>query len=87
MTKYSIDAVPAKNDKLDEWRGNFKEVQFLHEPTYLIITGAIDDLWENSKGEYILVDYKSTSKNDEIVTLDQGWQDSYKRRMEIYLRE
>jgi len=46
MTKYGVDAVPAKNDKLDEWRENFKGVQFLHEPTNLIITGAIDDLWE-----------------------------------------
>jgi len=84
MTKYGVDAVPAKNDKLDEWRENFKGVQFLHEPTNFIITGAIDDLWENPKGEYMVVDYKSTSKNEEIVALDQGWQDSYKRQMEIY---
>ena len=84
MTKYGVDAVPAKNDKLDEWRENFKGVQFLHEPTNLIITGAIDDLWENSKGEYMVVDYKATSKNEEIVALNQGWQDSYKRQMEIY---
>ena len=84
MKQYGIDAVPAKNDKLDEWRENFKGVQFLHEPTNLIITGAIDDLWENPKGEYLVVDYKATSKDEEIVALNQDWQDSYKRQMEIY---
>jgi CRISPR/Cas system-associated exonuclease Cas4 (RecB family) len=84
MMKYRVDAVPAKNDNLEEWRENFKGIQFLHEPTNLIITGAIDDLWENPKGEYIVVDYKSTSKNGEIVALNHTWQDSYKRQMEIY---
>ena len=84
MTKYGIDAVPAKNDNLDKWRANFTGIQYLHEPTNLIITGAIDDLWENPKGEYIVVDYKATSKNEEIVALNHGWQDSYKRQMEVY---
>ena len=50
----------------------------------LLLFGAIDDLWINSKGEYIVVDYKATSKNEEIVALDKAWQDGYKRQMEIY---
>ena len=49
-----------------------------------MITGAIDDLWQNSKDEYIIVDYKATSKNEEINNLDKEWQDGYKRQMEIY---
>lgn len=84
MKKYGLDAVPAEHSSLDEWRDNFKGVQALHEPTGLFITGAIDDLWKNTKGEYIVVDYKSTSKNEEIIALDQDWQDGYKRQMEIY---
>jgi len=84
IIKYGIDAVPAKNDKLDEWRENFKGVRYLHEPTNLIITGAIDDLWENLDGEYIVVDYKATSKDEAIIELNKDWQDSYKRQMEIY---
>jgi hypothetical protein len=59
-------------------------VQYLHEPTNLLITGAIDDLWINSKGEYIVVDYKSTSKDEEITELNKDWQDGYKRQMEVY---
>jgi len=84
MEKYGVDAIPVPHEKLDQWRQNFKGVQFLHEPTNLIITGAIDDLWQNPAGEYIVVDYKSTSKNEEIVALNKGWQDAYKRQMEIY---
>lgn len=58
-------------------------VQDLHEPTNLLITGAVDDIWQNKKGELIVVDYKATSKNDE-VNLDAEWQDGYKRQMEVY---
>ena len=84
IEKYGVDAVPAAHAMLDEWRENFKGVQYFHEPTNLIITGAIDDLWQSSKGEYIVVDYKSTSKEEEIIALDKAWQDGYKRQMEIY---
>ncbi len=82
--KYGIDAKPVAHEELDEWRENFKGVSIVHEPTGLTITGAIDDLWINSAGEYIVVDYKATSKNDEITILDQDWHDGYKRQMEIY---
>ena len=43
-----------------------KEYKYHHKPTNLIITGAIDDLWQNPKGEFIVVDYKATSINEEI---------------------
>jgi len=49
-----------------------------------LITGAIDDLWQNSKGEYIVVDYKATAKAEEITKLDKDWHKGYKRQMEIY---
>lgn len=84
MKKYGIDALPARHDKLNEWRKNFKGVRYHHQPTNFIISGAIDDLWQNSKGEYIVVDYKATSKNEKITELKQEWQDSYKRQLEIY---
>ena len=49
----------------------------------MIVTGGIDDVWVNPKGEYIIVDYKATSKEEE-VSLDAEWQIGYKRQMEIY---
>ena len=84
IEKYGVDAIPVEHESLDDWRNNFRGIQFLHESTNLLITGAIDDLWLNSHGEYIIVDYKSTSKNEEIVALDKDWQISYERQMEIY---
>ena len=84
IEKYGVDAVPVAHKDLDKWRANFTGIQFLHKPTNLLITGAIDDLWQNSKGEYIIVDYKATSKEGEIKELDKAWQDGYKRQMEIY---
>lgn len=84
VKKYGVDAVPVKHRMLDEWRNNFKGVQVLDKETNLLVHGAIDDLWQNTKGEYIVVDYKSTSKNEEIIALDKDWQDAYKRQMEIY---
>ena len=84
IEKYGIDARPVSHEELNKWRENFVGVQFFHKPTNLTITGAIDDLWINEKGEYIVVDYKSTSKNEEITCLDKEWQDGYKRQMEIY---
>lgn len=82
--KYGIDAIPVADEHLAEWRDNFKGIQYLHRPTNLLIFGAIDDLWQNSKGEYIVVDYKATSKNGEINELNQTWHKGYKRQMEVY---
>jgi len=84
IEKYRVDARPVAHEELDTWRENFKGIQFLHKPTNLIITGAIDDLWINSKDEYIVVDYKSTSKDEEITELNKDWQIGYKRQMEVY---
>lgn len=84
IKSYGVDAMPAKHQKLEEWRNNFKGIEYFHKATNLIITGAIDDLWQNSKGEYIVVDYKATSKNGEIKELDKEWQGGYKRQMEVY---
>ncbi|MDO9231763.1 MAG: PD-(D/E)XK nuclease family protein [bacterium] len=83
MKAYGLSAVPFQHKMLDEWRENFKGVQFHHKPTNLIITGAVDDLWQDENGEIIVVDYKATSK-DAKVSLDADWQDGYKRQMEIY---
>lgn len=81
---YGIDAIPAAREEIDEWRANFKGVQFLHESTNLIITGAIDDLWVDSAGQYIVVDYKATAKKEPVTSMEAAWMDGYKRQMEIY---
>ena len=84
IEKYGVDARPVPHKDLEKWRHNFTGVQYLHKPTNFLVTGAIDDLWQNSKKEYIVVDYKSTSKGEEITELNKAWQDGYKRQMEVY---
>lgn len=84
MKAYNVDAIPFKNENMEKWRDALSEgIQYLHEPTNFIITGAIDDLWVNPQGELIIVDYKATSKDTE-VNIDAEWQIGYKRQMEIY---
>lgn len=80
---YGLDMVPFAHEKMNEWRENFKGVQYHHEPTNFIMTGAVDDLWVNKEGEIVVVDYKSTSKPSK-VSLDADWQMGYKRQMEMY---
>ena len=83
MKKFGIDAVPLKHEKLNEWRDPFKGITYQDKNTNFIITGGIDDIWINKQGEFIIVDYKATSKEEE-VSLDADWQIGYKRQMEIY---
>ncbi|MBU2632246.1 PD-(D/E)XK nuclease family protein [Patescibacteria group bacterium] len=84
MKAYEVDAVPLKHKKIDEWRDALRRgISAKIENTNIIITGGIDDVWINPQGEFIIVDYKATSKDGE-VNLDAEWQDGYKRQMEIY---
>lgn len=84
LEKYGVDARPVPHDDLEQWRHNFTGVQHLHPATNFLVFGAIDDLWQNSQGDYIVVDYKATSKDGEITELNQEWHKGYKRQMEVY---
>lgn len=84
--KFKIDASPFAHKDLDKWRANFTGVQTLHEPTNLLVFGAVDDVWVNPGGELIVVDYKATAKAKEITDLEPKgtWHDMYRRQMEVY---
>ncbi len=84
MTEYNIKAIPFEHEKLDIWRENFKGIQYFDKDLGFIISGAVDDLWINEGGELIVVDYKSTSKNEKIDNIDKDWQKTYKRQVEVY---
>jgi hypothetical protein len=82
--EYGLKARPAAHPELDEWRRNFGGIRYQHQPTGFLVSGAIDDLWISDEGEYIVVDYKATAKEEAVKELDKGWQDGYKRQMEVY---
>ncbi|PIR40066.1 MAG: hypothetical protein COV33_01845 [Candidatus Zambryskibacteria bacterium CG10_big_fil_rev_8_21_14_0_10_34_34] len=83
MDSYSIDAIPFQHEKIDIWRENFTGVETFYEPTNFVVFGAVDDIWVDKNNTLMVVDYKATSKNEE-VNLDAEWQDGYKRQMEVY---
>ncbi|MEZ4180294.1 MAG: PD-(D/E)XK nuclease family protein [Candidatus Doudnabacteria bacterium] len=82
--EYGLDAIPATHTQLDTWRENFEGVMYLHSQTGLLVSGAIDDLWIDSNGNYIVVDYKATAKSEPVTALSGGWHEGYKRQMEVY---
>ncbi len=81
LKQYGIDAIPFSHPDLEEWRINLKGIKFHHEPSNLIISGAMDDIWQKPNGELIVVDYKATSTTKEINLENR---DSYKRQIEVY---
>ncbi len=84
MTAFGIKAVPFAHPELETWRDALRAgVTHHHEPTGLLITGGLDDVWVGEAGALHVVDYKATSKDGEI-TLDAEWQRSYKNQVEIY---
>ncbi len=81
LAREGLSFVPASHDLLDRWRENFKGVTRNYGGIEFF--GAIDDLWLDTSGIHYVVDYKATSKADE-VNLDADWQIAYKRQVEFY---
>jgi len=81
LIQHTIDAIPFAHPELDNWRMNQRGIKYHHMQSNFIVTGAVDDVWVNSQGELIIVDYKATSTQKDVSLDDR---DSYKRQMEIY---
>lgn len=85
MEKYKIDAVPFAHKDLDTWRENFEGIMYTHPEYDIVISGAVDDVWQGADGKLIIVDYKSTSKDGSITELsDSPWDQQYKRQLGVY---
>jgi len=85
MKAYGLDAVPFDDPRMDEWRDSLRRgVVHVHGPTGLTVCGGIDDVWVTPDEELIVVDYKATSKDEKIESLDKDWHDGYKRQVEVY---
>ncbi len=84
MKTYGVSAVPFAHPKMDDWRNTFKGVEHLHEPTNLMVFGAVDDIWVDLKnGDLMVVDYKATARRT-APTLDGDLGAQYQRQMEVY---
>lgn len=75
--------IPVSRPDFDTWRYNFKGVRFFHQETNFMLFGAIDDLWfDTVNKEYLVVDYKSTSKKDTVAV--GNVYPGYWRQLEFY---
>ena len=82
---YGVDAVPFNDSRMDEWRDALKRgIQYYHKPTGMTVRGGVDDVWQDKQGRLIIVDYKATSKDGKIESLDEEWHRGYKRQIEVY---
>ena len=81
LAKEGLSFIPTEHSSLERWRENFKGVTRNYRGIEFF--GAIDDLWQDMFGVHYVVDYKATSKADE-VSLDADWQIAYKRQVEFY---
>lgn len=86
QTKFKVAAKPFAHPDIDTWRHNFTGVATVHAPTNLHVFGAVDDVWVTDDGQLIVVDYKATAKDKPVTELGPvgGWQDCYRRQMEVY---
>ena len=84
MSAYGLDAVPFDHEKMDAWRDALRGGVTFEHSTGMTISGGVDDIWVNPKGELIVVDYKATSKDGKIEALEEEWHIGYKRQLEIY---
>ncbi|MBI4133450.1 PD-(D/E)XK nuclease family protein [Candidatus Uhrbacteria bacterium] len=84
VKRYGLDAIPLLDERMDEWRDALRRgISYFHAPTNIFMRGGIDDVWVNPAGEFIIVDYKATSKKVGPST-EEDLYDSYKRQLEIY---
>ncbi len=85
MKAYGVKAIPFQHKNMTSWRENFEGIQFRHEKTGFNMCGAVDDIWIDEHGSLIVVDYKATSKDGKMDSLDDTkWQVQYRRQMEVY---
>ena len=81
MIACGVEAIPFRHRDFLMWRDGTEGIRVLHTPTNFLLFGIPDYIWEDEKGDLIVVDYKATST---MVTLTLDGRDSYKRQMECY---
>lgn len=66
------------DEKLHDWRNNFRGVSYFDEDLNAILYGAVDDVLEFSDGSLAVVDYKSSGSKEIKIY------DDYQKQMEVY---
>ena len=80
--------VPFDHPEMDKWRDSLHH-GLKYEYKNILLTGGVDDIWQDTvTNELILVDYKSQA-NEEIVSEDTYFKGEYKigyqRQLDFYV--
>lgn len=89
IKKYNLNLVPFYHPQFTTWRadeeGNYYGYGFEHNPTKIEVCGQIDDIWTDNNETLFMVDYKSTSTDQDYkLTMDYHYNKGYKRQLEVY---
>ena len=81
--------VPYQHPDMDKWRDSLHHGLIARfEDTNIILTGGVDDIWQNTKnGKLILVDYKPQANSAPLepkTYLSDVYKDSYKIQIDFY---
>ena len=83
------NVVPFDHPQIDNWRDSLhKGLMLRHKDTNIILTGGVDDIWQNNiSKQLIVVDYKSQAKLgrvDKQDYLEDPYHEAYKIQMDFY---
>lgn len=78
MVKYGIDAIPLNIARIYDWRDHRTGgIHYIDQERAIVLGGVIDDLLLNANGEIIILDFKTTEKNDFMVRKNNKRQVSF----------
>lgn len=87
MIDNKINAMPLDHPLINIWRNsNYGKdgIRFYNRDLNLTLFGAIDDIWVNTAGELIIVEYKTTSTMPGEIIQKNPWYESFKRQISFY---
>lgn len=75
-----------QHEDLKDWQTMNKGIRFLNKERNTEYYGLVDDVLVNEMGELVMLDTKSTSKKEEMTTLENVFNNgkTYQRQLEIY---
>ena len=88
--KYELDhVVPFKHEEMDAWRDSMRRgLMHRFEDTNIILSGGVDDIWQDTNTkELIVVDYKSQASSEIVEPesyLSNVYHQGYKIQMDFY---
>ena len=81
--------VPFEHQDMDKWRDSLHHgLMARFENTNIILTGGVDDIWQNTKnGKLVVTDYKSQANTKSLTPesyLSDVFKEGYKIQMDFY---